>query len=124
MKESSIILCKEAEILEGQTKEFCIDAGTQTWEIFIAKKNGKLFGYLNSCPHTGAPLNWLPDQFLNLTGHFIQCALHGAQFLIEDGRCISGPCTGQYLTPVSLNSEGGIISLNTANQDEELKLRI
>jgi len=28
----------------------------------------------------------------------IQCATHGALFLIESGECIAGPCAGQSLT--------------------------
>ena len=66
------------------------------------RKNSRLFAYRNSCPHTGGPLDWLPDQFLDIDGELIQCATHDALFRIEDGRCIAGPCAGKALIPVSV----------------------
>jgi nitrite reductase/ring-hydroxylating ferredoxin subunit len=71
-------------------------------EFFLVRKDGRVFGYLNRCPHTGAPLEWQPDQFLDLDGAFIQCAVHGALFRPEDGRCVRGPCAGQALEPVAV----------------------
>lgn len=64
---------------------------------FVVKVRGQLHAYVNSCPHTGVPLNWLPDQFLDYSGELIQCALHGAQFRPGDGYCVWGPCQGQSL---------------------------
>jgi len=65
--------------------------------MFIVKVQGRLYAYVNSCPHTGVPLNWLPDQFLDYSGELIQCALHGALFRPQDGFCLHGPCQGQFL---------------------------
>jgi len=31
---------------------------------------------------------------------FIQCALHGALFRLEDDYCLQGPCAGQSLKPI------------------------
>ena len=71
-------------------------------DIFLVHKAGQVFGYVNSCPHTGAPLDWIADRFLDLNGSFIQCATHDARFRIEDGRCVAGPCNGASLTSVQL----------------------
>ena len=35
--------------------------------------------------------------FLDSSASLIQCATHGALFLIESGECIAGPCAGQSL---------------------------
>jgi nitrite reductase/ring-hydroxylating ferredoxin subunit len=78
-------------------------------EIFIVNKMGRYYGYINSCPHTGAPLEWMPNQFLSLDGEHIQCSLHGARFTIDQGLCIHGPCLGQSLAPVELDITAGII---------------
>ena len=59
-------------------------------------------GYVNSCPHTGGPLDWIEGQFLDLNGQYIVCATHGALFRIEDGHCLAGPCKGKGLTAVEV----------------------
>ncbi|MNT92136.1 hypothetical protein D3C72_2333610 [compost metagenome] len=53
-------------------------------------------------------MEWLPDQFLDSSGSLIQCATHGALFLIESGECVAGPCAGESLLPLALeeNAEG------------------
>lgn len=67
--------------------------------LCVIREGGSVRSFLNRCPHTGAPMDWVPGQFLDETGH-IQCSLHGARFRTEDGYCISGPCAGQSLTAV------------------------
>jgi len=80
-------------------------------ELFVVRRAGALRAYRNHCPHTGAPLEWLPDRFLNADGTLIQCALHGAQFRIDDGFCIAGPCAGQALRAVAIRLEGDRVVL-------------
>lgn len=70
-----------------------------------------MYGYLNACPHTGGPLDWVPGRFLNAEGDLIQCSTHGALFRIEDGFCVAGPCAGASLTPVSLKIQDDDIYL-------------
>ncbi|MBU6955432.1 Rieske (2Fe-2S) protein [Hahella sp. HN01] len=65
--------------------------------VFVVKQRNALFAYINSCPHLGIELEWMPDQFLDRARQFIHCATHGALFLIHSGECISGPCQGQSL---------------------------
>jgi len=69
-------------------------------------KRGQLYCYLNSCPHTGVNLDWMPDQFLDISGELIQCATHGALFSIKTGLCIRGPCLGQSLKAFEWVMEG------------------
>jgi len=71
-------------------------------DVFIVRSDEGIFAYKNQCPHTGAPLNWQPDQFLSADNSLIQCALHSAQFNINDGHCIYGPCRNSSLKPVRL----------------------
>ena len=79
--------------------------------LIAIKKDGQLHLYLNRCPHRGIPLEWLPDQFLDLDRAFIQCSTHGALFQIETGECIQGPCQGQSLTPIPFSIKDGTIYL-------------
>jgi nitrite reductase/ring-hydroxylating ferredoxin subunit len=69
--------------------------------MFVVKQRGKIYLYHNSCPHLGIPLEWVDDQFLDSSGSMIQCANHGALFVIETGKCVAGPCSGRALTPVN-----------------------
>jgi nitrite reductase/ring-hydroxylating ferredoxin subunit len=44
---------------------------------------------------------------MNLDKSRILCATHGAEFRIEDGYCVLGPCTGQSLEPVAVKLRDG-----------------
>ena len=88
------------DLPEGSSRGFSVNTPSGCEDVFLVHKNSRLFAYRNSCPHTGGPLDWVPDQFLNLDGDLIQCATHDALFRIEDGTCISGPCAGKALSPV------------------------
>lgn len=103
------LLCRLRDLAESGTRGFAeIGDGHG---IFLVRKGDRVHGYRNRCPHTGAPLEWQPDQFLDLDGSFIQCAMHGALFRIHDGYCLRGPCAGQSLEPVEVRVEGDWIRL-------------
>jgi nitrite reductase/ring-hydroxylating ferredoxin subunit len=70
--------------------------------FLVRDGEGVLYAYKNSCPHTGAPLNWMPDQFLTTSKRYIQCSVHGAMFKTDDGVCFSGPCVGKSLMPLKV----------------------
>ncbi len=78
-------------------------------KLFAVKKKGKVFVYKNSCPHVGIALDWEDDKFLDSSKSMIQCANHGALFVIENGNCVSGPCTGRKLTAVAFDIIAGVI---------------
>ncbi len=80
--------------------------------FFVVRRGGRVWGYVNSCPHQGVTLDWKPDSFLSPEKDLIQCATHGARFVIETGRCIAGPCPGRSLTPVPLRLADGMVILN------------
>ncbi len=83
-----------------QTRGFCVADQTMQAAFFVVYRHEGILVYQNVCPHTGAPLEWVPDQFLDASGHYIQCAMHGALFRMSDGFCLQGPCVGQCLTPL------------------------
>ncbi|BFM18292.1 Rieske (2Fe-2S) protein [Maricurvus nonylphenolicus] len=68
--------------------------------LFAVRQQDNVYVYRNSCPHLGIQLEWLPDRFLDVEGELIQCSTHGALFTIDEGLCISGPCSGQSLQAV------------------------
>lgn len=53
-------------------------------EIAIYNVDGEFYATDNSCPHRGAPLS---DGAL--CGHVIECSLHGWQFDVRTGECLT-----------------------------------
>lgn len=106
-------LCALDALADPGSKGFEVaqDAG-RPLQLFVVRKGEVLAAYRNSCPHTGAPLEWMPDQFLDLDGSFIQCAIHGALFRPEDGYCLRGPCAGRSLERLELELVQGRVQLH------------
>lgn len=94
------------EKMSSRAFEVALDSGVFSGFV-VRDDEGYLAAYTNSCPHTGAPLNWTPDQFLTKSGRYIQCSVHGAMFKVDDGECFSGPCAGKFLTPLNTHEEQG-----------------
>jgi len=101
-------LCSIADVPENGAKGF--PAGEGSFSGLIAVRQGDaVFVYENACPHVGTPLDWLPDKFLSADGRYLVCATHGAEFTIDKGQCVSGPCQGDYLTQLKAEVRDGMI---------------
>lgn len=98
-------LCSLEDIPEAGSKGFNLNGR----KLFAVKQQGKVYLYQNSCPHLGIPLEWVEDQFLDSSGSMIQCANHGALFVIKTGKCVAGPCSGRALTPIEFSIDVGDI---------------
>ena len=97
-------LCRRDELAHGDSREFALP-GEDGRSLFAVRQHQHVYVYLNACPHTGAPLNWGADQFLSFDRSLIQCSLHGAQFRIDDGLCLWGPCLRQRLTALPVRAD-------------------
>jgi nitrite reductase/ring-hydroxylating ferredoxin subunit len=86
-------LCPSKTLAPDSSLGFEIDG----CKLLAVRRDGIAYFYINRCPHRGIPLEWRPDQFLDDSASLIQCATHGALFLIESGECIAGPCAGKSL---------------------------
>ena len=96
------------------------DLVTSGAAFFVVKKDNVLHAYVNQCPHVGAPLEWIPDQFLDGDAQFIQCAVHGAAFAIDNGACAGGPCNGVGLTALPMQEESGQFKVDVTTVRELL----
>lgn len=105
------VLCRLSEIPDGDARGVGLGPGIDKLEVILVRRGTRVFGYVNSCPHTGVALDWTPHQFLDAEGLHIQCATHGALFRIEDGACVYGPCNGRGLTPLPVVVVDGLIRL-------------
>jgi nitrite reductase/ring-hydroxylating ferredoxin subunit len=105
-------LCRLDDIPDGGSNGFVAAMPSGVRKAFLAvRKGAHAYVYVNSCPHTGAPLDFHPGQFLNLGKTLIMCSTHGALFRIEDGFCLSGPCAGKSLEPALTEVKGGTVYL-------------
>ena len=100
-------LCRLDELPDPGSRGFGCREGGGGAELFVVRSGGLVHAFRNQCPHTGAPLEWLPDRFLDADEALIQCALHGALFRPDTGLCLRGPCAGQRLQPLALLQRDG-----------------
>lgn len=91
-----LALCNLSDLDESSSRGFTLGK----LNLFAVKQGGKVFVYRNACPHLGIPLEWVENQFLDESGTMIQCANHGAQFVIQSGQCVAGPCVGHSLESI------------------------
>jgi nitrite reductase/ring-hydroxylating ferredoxin subunit len=94
-------LCDAEHLTEARSRGFEING----LKLVAVRREGQVFVYRNRCPHRGVPLEWKTDQFLDVSGSLIQCATHGALFLIESGECVAGPCAGESLGAISCRED-------------------
>ena len=107
---SSQELCFLEEIEESAA--FSVKLHGKPCSILIVRNGRKVFGYVNSCPHIGAPLDMKPGKFLSLDKKNILCSNHGALFEIETGSCIFGPCYKSNLIPVELTIRNEMVVIS------------
>jgi naringenin degradation protein FdeD len=88
-----------------------VDINGRKTQCFLIYHQNKVYSYLNSCPHTGVNLDWVPHQFLDRKKEYIQCSTHGALFNIDDGYCLRGPCVGDQLQIIENDVSKGNIYL-------------
>jgi nitrite reductase/ring-hydroxylating ferredoxin subunit len=103
------LLCRLDDLPEHTSKGFAADPTAHYADILVVRTPTGVYAYRNQCPHTGAPMEAEPDQFLDYTGMLIQCGIHFAAFRIEDGYCIAGPCARQSLQPLRITVRDGLI---------------
>jgi nitrite reductase/ring-hydroxylating ferredoxin subunit len=101
-------LCRLDDIPDCGSKGFPPPPGGFTG-LFAVRRGNAVHVYVNSCPHIGTPLDWMPDRFLSADGSHIICATHGAEFRIADGECVYGPCKGDRLEAVMIQINDGTV---------------
>jgi nitrite reductase/ring-hydroxylating ferredoxin subunit len=105
------VICPLHELADPGARGFTMGEGDWPLRGFVVRRGGNVHAYVNHCPHAGFPLNWNPDAFLAHDAPLILCAMHGALFEIETGLCLSGPCDGLRLRPLSVRVVRGYVML-------------
>ena len=69
------------DVRPGECARFELPDGE---ELAVYNVDGEFYATENSCPHRGAPLSEGA-----LCGHVIECGLHGWQFDVRNGECLT-----------------------------------
>jgi len=105
-----LALCELTALNDPGALGFVFEAGGASFRGFVVRRADEVKGYIDSCPHVGAPLALTPTAYLTRDGEHIICASHGALFRLTDGRCIAGPCVGRALKPWSVTVRDGWVT--------------
>ena len=117
MAHTRTVICRLDELKDPGSRGMAVMLDGRLQDIFVVRQGDQVFGYLNSCPHTGGPLDWVPDQFLDLEEKYIQCATHDARFRMHDGECVAGPCKGDSLAGVPVVIDAGDVVILAGTPD-------
>ncbi len=109
-------VCATYEVDDGDARGFVLarldeDGTSRRWPILVTRKANSFHGFENACPHEGTRLDTIPGEFLDRDGTFLTCGKHGARFDLESGQCVTGPCQGKALTPITLLIDDGDVCL-------------
>ena len=115
MQTQATYLCHMDDLPLGGSRGFDpLGAGRDS--VFAVRLVGTRAGirvFRNACPHVdGSPLAWRKNEYLNADRSRIICSGHGAEFEINTGRCLLGPCLGENLQTIAHHiGEDGSVSL-------------
>lgn len=101
--QEALHLCHLDDLKDNQAKGFDPqDEGKDS--MFIVRKGTRVFAYYDQCPHYdgSTTLAWRRHAYLNSKAEVIVCAAHGAEFEVDTGLCIHGPCIGESLVGVPI----------------------
>ena len=111
-----IALCN-SDVLQnsGEAAPFDVLYCGQTSLAFAIRYDGQVYAYLNRCSHVPMEMDYQPNRFFDLTGHWLICATHGAIYSPRTGACKGGPCRGG-LIKIETSEFDGVVHWHTAHQ--------
>lgn len=82
---------------------------------FAVRYQGRVYAYLNRCSHVPMEMDYQPNQFFDMSGHWLMCATHGATYAPQTGRCLMGPCRGG-LVKIEVSEADGMVHWHTSDK--------
>jgi len=111
-----IALCNAQDLVNsGEAVPFDVVYCGQTCTAFAIRYDGAAHAYLNRCSHVPMEMDYQPNRFFDVTGHWLICATHGAMYRPQTGECRGGPCRGG-LVKIALTEEDGVVHWHTSPQ--------
>ena len=118
----AMALCKsEALVNSGEAVPFDVLYCGQACLAFAIRYEGTVYAYLNRCSHVPMEMDYQPNRFFDLTGHWLICATHGATYSPRTGACQGGPCRGG-LVKIETSERDGMVHWHTAKELQPVNL--
>ena len=96
-------LCRTGDLDKTGAKTIAVEGESTT--VLLVQAGEEIRAYTSRCPHMGVPLETFPDHVMDKNREFIICSTHGAHFEPETGKCVRGPCRGDFLDPHQIQVE-------------------
>lgn len=98
------VICPLSSVPEIGTYGVDLDG----FPVLLARRDGRLFAYVNACPHQFLPLDYRGSSVLSADGRMLRCTNHQAGFDLETGEGIDGFAVGCNLdsVPVEVMDDG------------------
>ena len=93
------------------SRSFVLPDGTAG---FVVRTEAGFVAYRNVCPHWNVDLDMGLGDFVDPRIGRIACRNHAAEFEVETGLCVEGPCVGLRLDPLAVRVEGGALRVEDA----------
>lgn len=111
----AIALCNSDVLVNsGEAAPFDVVYCGQTCMAFAIRYDGSVYAYLNRCSHVPMEMDYQPNRFFDLTGHWLICATHGATYSPKTGACKGGPCRGGLIR-IETSERDGVVHWHTAH---------
>jgi nitrite reductase/ring-hydroxylating ferredoxin subunit len=112
MAEEKRLICASSALEDGgKGVRFTVDRNERDVPAFVVRYRGKVYGYVNECGHVPAELDWQHGEFFDYSKLYLICAIHGALYAPDTGRCLGGRCQGRGLKPLPVREVGENIFL-------------
>ena len=109
-----VALCNSSELVDSSDAiPFDVRYCGQSCMAFAVRYAGIVYAYLNRCAHVPMEMDYQPNRFFDLTGHYLICATHGAMYSPQTGACRGGPCRGG-LIKIEVTEHDGVVHWHTA----------
>lgn len=102
-------LCPASDVASGRPVIVRLSA---TASVILLRLDNGVIGYRNACPHMSIELDWDTERLLTRSGRYLQCTGHGAWFEPASGKCVQGPCAGDFLTSVPVRVRDNMVVLD------------
>ncbi len=117
-----IFLCQSSDLHDsGPAVAFELLYFSQSQAAFAVRYEGRVYAYLNRCSHVPMEMDYQPNQFFDLTGHWLICATHGAMYAPETGQCRMGPCRSG-LVKIDVSELDGSVHWHTSDKFKLLNI--
>jgi nitrite reductase/ring-hydroxylating ferredoxin subunit len=107
---TDLVVGRIDDLPAGACASFELPSGN---ELAVYNVDGEYYATENSCPHRGARLTEGA-----LCGHVIECWLHGWQFDVRSGECLTVP---DRIKTYSVRVEDNLIKIELTTNDTDKK---